>query len=314
MNENNQLVTGNFQFTPFAIIPEGLQARANALASSALIGKVENAEQNNQCSRARKEIKTLLSLFESQRKKLKEPIIEAGRQLDRMMDIESDELKQESGRLENLEKEFIRREMLRKQAEEELQRKELERIEAARLSELKRIADEQAAREAEARRIADEAQRLVREAQEAAAKLAAEATNKRQREAAQKAAQEAQIQAEAARVERENQEAILKLQQATAALESQRIQEQAETATRIESKPTEITRAPGQIIRKKWKITQINDLQLLRARPDLIRKIEWDMLTINQELAEGKKLPGIIAEEDFTVGSRGGKAMVAIDI
>lgn len=312
-SENTQLVTGGFHFEPVKISPAALAEKESALADSALIGKVENRQQNEASSKARKNIKAIAAAFEKCRRELTDPALEYQRMVKRVVDTEKEELLREDARLEELEKTFLRAEMRRAAEEAELQRKELERIENARLAELKRIADEQAAREAEAKRIADEAARKEREAAEAAARLVAEATNKQQRESAALAQAEAAKQAEANRIAREQQEAVLKLQQATAALESQRIQEAAETATRLESKPPELTRAHGQVIRKKWKITQINDMALMKARPDLIRKIEWDMLTINQELAEGKKLAGVTAVEDFSVGNRGGKPMSFIE-
>ena len=214
MSESNQLVTGSFQYTPFAIRPEVLQARENALAASALIGKVETAQQNEASAAARRTIKGLLSLFETQRKKLKEPILECGRQLDRAVDAERQELKREDARLENLEKDFIRAELRRRAEEEELQRKELARIEAERQAEIDRIAREQA-----------EAERKAREAAAEAAGLANEATNKQQREAAEAARLEAQRQSDAAAEQ--------------ARLQAQLANEKASQAAYLESKPPE---------------------------------------------------------------------------
>lgn len=82
---------------------------------------------------------------------------------------------------------------------------------------------------------------------------------------------------------------------------------------RIESAPIPTTRAYGQSNRKVWKITQINDFQLMKARPDLVRKIEWDMVGIKAELDRGQKLPGVTAEEDLKVVVRGG-APKAIEV
>jgi len=291
------------------IAPIAIHLRDEALASSALIGKVENAEQNNKCSAARKQIKGLLSLFESQRKKLKEPILEAGRYLDRIVATESEDLKREDGRLENLEKDFIRAELRRKSEEEELQRKELARIEAEKQAELLRIAREQAAREEEARRVAAEAERIASEEREAAEKLAREATNKKQREAAEAARIEAEKRAEAARIEAER---IAELAAETARQQAQLAVERAETATYVESRPVEITRAKGQSVRKEWVIEQINDFQLMKARPDLVRKVEWDMVGLKQALAAGEKLPGVRAREDISIGTRAGKALIEV--
>jgi hypothetical protein len=308
--ENNQLVVGGFTFQPFAIKPEVLTMRDDALSQSALIGKVETGKQNEQSAAARKVIKGLLSLFETQRKKLKEPILEAGRQLDRVVDAERDELKREDARLEGLEKEFMRAQLRRRAEEEELQRKELARIEAEKQAELLRIAREQAEAERVAREAAEASQRAAREAAEAAQRLAAEATNKKQREAAEKARIEAERQAEAARAE------AARVAAETAERARQQAQlatERADQAAMLESKPVEISRARGQSVCKVWIIDQINDFQLMKARPDLVRKIEWDLTGLKQALADGQKLPGVVAHEDIGVGNRGGKAAL-IDV
>lgn len=266
------------------ISEEALATRDEALCAAALIGQVRNGDENNRCVSARKTIRNLLSLFESQRKKAKEPYLEAGRFIDRTVEWAIVDLEKESGRLENLEKDFIRAEMRRKQEEEELQRRELARIEAEKQAELKRIADEQARIEREAR-----------EAAAAAARLAAEATNKKQREAAEAAQAAAKLLEDESRI---------KAAIATAA--TARAEENASNAAYVESRPVEITRAKGQTVRKKWKITQINDFQLMKSRPDLVRKVEWDRLAINQILNEGGTLPGVTAEEDLSIGTRGG--------
>jgi hypothetical protein len=279
MNQSLQLITAPPMPTQkFSVRSEALQMRDNALEQAALIGKVENAEQNNSCVSARKSIKSLLSLFESERKTLKEPILEAGRQLDRVIATECEDLKREDGRLENLEKEFIRAEQRRVAEEQELQRRELARIEAEKQAALDRLAREQ------------------REREEAAAKLAAEATNKKQR-----------AEADAARLEAE---AAAKRTQAQAQL----VTDLADRASYVESKPVERTQARGQAVRKVWVIDQINDHALYRARPDLVRSIAWDLTALKQALSDGQKLPGVTAHEDIGVGIRGARNLEAISV
>ena len=292
MNTDTQLVTGGFQFTPFAVLPDVLKARDEVLAECALFGKVETPAQNEKSSAIRKKIRSLLTLFESQRKKLKEPILDAGRQLDRLVETERMELQKEDARLENLEKDFIRAELRRKAEEEELQRQELARIEAAKQAELKRIADEQAAAERRAREAALEAERL-----------ASEAKNKKQREAA-----------EAARLEAERATRLAQEAAETARQQTQLAMERAEAATFVESRPVEISRAKGQAVLKKWRIERIDSFVLAKARPDLVRKIEFDMITINQELMAGVKLPGIFAVKDISISQRGGKTPSLIEV
>ena len=312
MSETNQLVTGGFQFTPFKILPQVLALRDEALAESALIGKVANAEQNAKSAAARKQIKSILSLFETNRKKLKEPILECGRQLDRTVDAERQELLKEDGRLENLEKDHIRAEMRRRAEEEELQRRELARIEAEKQAELLRIAREQAAREQEAARIAAEAERKAREEREAAERLAREAKNKKERAASEAARIEAEKRAADAKAEADR---IAKQSQDRAEAEAQAALERAAQASQIESKPPEIMRAKGQTVKKVWVIDQINDFQLMKSRPDLVRKIEWDMTALKQALEDSDgKVTGVTAHPDINVGIRGRTNLAAVEV
>jgi Tfp pilus assembly protein FimV len=275
------LVKADQSFAPkFTLTVEATEQKEQALFKSALIGKVTNATENNSAVDAMKALKTLSLAFERERKKLKEPLLEAGRQLDRAVNLEREELDRELGRIENLVKDFTLAEQRRVREEQEAQQRELERIEREKQAELKRIADEQAA-----------AERKAREEREAAERAAREATNAKQREAAAKA------QAEAAEKER------IAREQAAAA--SRQAQEEAERLARAESKPIEVTKAFGQSNRKTWNIKQINDHLLYRARPDLVRRFEWDLVAIKEILNSGGKLPGVIAEEDLKVSVRG---------
>jgi len=269
----------------FALTTEAVKQKEQALATSALIGRVTNAAENKTAIEAMKDLKALSLQFERERKELTEPLLEAQRALKRAVDTERDELERELGRLECLAKDFALAEQRRIREEQEAQQRELERIEREKQAELKRIADEQARIEREAR-----------EAREAAERQAREATNAKARAEAEKARLAAEEQAKAAQAAA-----------AQAAALTQTITENAELKARIESKPVETQRAYGQANRKVWNIKQINDLQLMRSRPDLIRKVEWDMVAIKQILNEGGTLPGVIAEEDLKIGVRSQK-------
>jgi membrane protein involved in colicin uptake len=309
--ENNKLVLGGFQSEPITISPAALAAKSDALAASALIGKVETGKENEASSRARQNIKSIARAFEKCRRELTDPALEYQRTVKRIVDKEIDELLREDGRLECLEKDFMRAELRRRAEEEELQRKELARIEAEKQAELLRIAREQAAREAEAARVAAEAERKAREEREAAERLARDATNKKQRAAAELARIEAdkraaEAKAEAGRLAAES--------QARAVAEAQAAAEHAAQASYIESKTPEISRAKGQTITKVWIIDQINDFQLMKSRPDLVRKVEWDLTGLKQALTDSEgKIAGVIAHQDINVGNRGGKTPAFIE-
>lgn len=181
------------------IAPSALAQKEIALSASALIGRVTNGPENAQAVASMRALKGLSSAFERERKVLKEPLLEAGRMLDKLVAAQRDELQRELGRLEVLVRDF-----------------------------------------------ALEEQRRVREESESA--------------------------------------------QAAGVMDA--------------PIPTP-TRAPGQALRRNMAIKQIDSLQLMRARPDLVRRVEFDMLAIKEILNRGEKLPGVVAEEDFTVSVRG---------
>lgn len=216
---------------------EAIAEKENALAASALIGKVENREQNDAATEARKRIKGLAGDFDRERKRITDPLVEMQRIFIRTVEPHIDELKREDGRLELLQKDFALAEQRRVREEQAAQQRELERIEAERKAALATATPEQA---------------------------------------------------------------VI-------------INENADLKSRIEAKPVEVTRSRGQTNRKVWKITQINDFQLMKVRPDLIRKIEWDVVGIKQILDAGQTLPGVTAEEDLKISTRG-NAKPLIDV
>jgi hypothetical protein len=284
------LIKADQAFVPkFTLTIAATEQKEMALFKSALIGKVTNAAENTAAVEAMKALKSLSSLFERERKTLKEPLLEAGRQLDRAVNLEREDLDRELGRVECLVKDFTLAEQRRVREEQEAQQRELQRIEREKQAELQRIAAEQAA-----------AERKAREEREAAERAAREATNQAERAAAEQSRREA---AERERIANEQAEAARR-----------QAQEEADRQSRAESKPIEVTRSAGQTTRKTWVIKQINDLQLMRVRPDLIRKVEWDMVAIKEILNAGQKLPGVIAEEDFKVSVRAPAQSAAIEV
>lgn len=275
----------------FTLTAEATQLKESALTTAALIGKVENAEDNALAVNAQKELKRIQNLFERERKKLKEPLLEAGRQLDRTVSNELAEIEKEAGRLQNLTSDFQLAEQRRIREEEELQRKEVARIEAEKQAELKRIADETARLEREAR-----------EAREAAERQAREATNKKQREAAEKA----RLEAEALRKESEK-------SAATAAEKSAQVEEKAATAIYAESRPIQATRETGQVVKTDWEITVTNPYDLARFHPNAV-KIEPMLGEIKRMLNEGYEVKGVSARKVTKASVRVGLPQRAIDV
>lgn len=275
MSENTSLIVAPEQRLPlFVLNAAALELKETALTGAALIGKVENAAENDAATKAQIEVKRVRALFERERKRLKEPLLEAGRQLDKLVSAESLELEKEEGRLSNLRSEFQLAEDRRIAEERRIQERELARIEAEKQAALQRIADEQARVEREAR-----------EAREAAERLASEAKNKKQREAA-----------EAARIEAEKQSQAAREQAAIAQAQTAQVEDKAAEAAYVESRPVAATRAAGEVIKWDWEITVTNRFELARCHPDCV-KIEPLLAPIKAALNAGRTVIGVEAKK-----------------
>lgn len=129
------------------------------------------------------------------------------------------------------------------------------------------------------------------------------------REAQRKAA------AEQDRIERERAEAVAKAEAeakaamaaakdeeerkaAAARLEAEKVRQDEFSQQQKEAVPEVIApaKAAGQSVREEWEITRINEFALMKARPDLVRKVEFDVRSIKEELNRGVKLPGVEAQ------------------
>lgn len=279
------------------------EAKSSALEKAALIAKVTDADSKLIAVRAQQALKKVISDIEKCRKELKEPLLQAGRQLDNLAAAESLELDKEFGRVSNAVKEFDDAERRRVLEEERLQREELARIEREKQAEIERIAREQREREEAARKAQAEIDRKTREAAAEAEKLAREATNKKQREAAAEAKRIADEQAVIANVERERQGAILREQQAIAAAQTAAIEEKAGDAAYVAAKPIEITKVAGQRQSTNWVITVEQPFVLAKYHPDLV-DIKPRLGDIKAALNEGREIKGIKAEREYISGVR----------
>ena len=123
----------------FALTKAGQDAIDLALQSSALIGKVTTADDNTLAVRAQVELKSVLSTFEKARKAVKEPFLQAGRELDYKVAEAQKPVQQEWDRISRLVSEFQEKERVAKLEQERRQRAEIERIEAEKQAELRRL-------------------------------------------------------------------------------------------------------------------------------------------------------------------------------
>jgi hypothetical protein len=270
------------QLAPVQFSPEAEQMKLVALESCALIGAVRNADENGIAAGAQRQIKEVLSAVERARKAAKAPILDAGKRLDSACDGWVKELKQEEIRIATEIGNFQQAELEKQRAEARRIAAEQDRIERERLAELHRIEEEQRKAAVEARMKAEAEAKAARNATEAAA--AVERAKQAEAEAARKA-DEARKFAEA------------------------------EAAQRAESiKPPAVApvRAEGQVVRTEWEIVRINDWVLSKARPDLVRKIEFDLVGVKAALARGEKLPGVEAREVIKSSVRTGGRVIDV--
>jgi hypothetical protein len=263
-----------------------------ALSQSALITKPKDRDSKLIAVRAQTELKRVIKLVDKARVTLKEPILNAGRQLDAICVGFCKELNLEYDRVASAVAEFDNDERIRIAEEEKKQREELERIEREKQAEIERLRKEQ-----------EEAERKAKEAQEAAQRAADEAKSKKDREKAEK------LRVEAAALQQSASQTAMQAQKQVEA-----VQEKAADAAYIASRPVERTIVPGQRASTDWEITSISEWVLSKARPDLVTKITFDMRALKAELTKGVKLPGVEAKEVSKAGVRLAPERKAIDV
>ncbi len=269
--------------------PEGAQMLERALAGSALIVRVTNADENTVAARAQADLKSVVSALDKAGKAIRDPHTKFCKDVIAFVEETTKEAVQELDRISNTIASFHQLEIAKQRAAENVARLERERIENELRAEERRLREEAVA------------------AQRALDEQAAEA--RRQAQAARNA--EEQAKAEALQREIERQKAL-----ATAANHDamDAIQEKFnDQAAQIAAPVRESVRAEGQRISTDWEITRINEHQLAKARPDLVRNFEFDMRAVKAELTRGVKLPGVEAKEVVSASVRAG-AGKAIDV
>jgi hypothetical protein len=284
MSETSLILSPKPDFLEPTLNQSAVELRELALQSAALIGKVENSEENNAAVQAQKSLKEFSRLIEKERVRLNEPALEYSRSLMRLKEKSVLEVEQEYGRISCLVSDFQIKERRRVAEEQRKQQEELDRIERDKQAELKRIADEQARVEQEAR-----------EAAEAAASMANAARNKKEAAIAEKA------RLEAVKLQQEASAAALQSAQA-----AEKVEEKAAEASYIESRPVSSTRASGQRVSEDWDIIVTNPIEFARCNPDCVNweKLPIIMAQIKIHLNSGRTLKGINATKKLNSGVR----------
>jgi len=302
---------------PVAFTDEVEAARVDAICAASVVESVHDAETQAVAVAAQRGLRKLLNEVEKARKAAKEPLLDAGRALDSAVAEFVATPKAHELRLATLSGDFQQAELEKQRVAERIASAERERIareqadaelaiERAAAAERARIAAEQAeaalaieraaaAQRAEAAALAAAelaAARGVEEQAQATARAHAAAAHAAAREALDLA--QAKLRAEAANAEADARlKADLQRQTELAAQQNEAVQTVAAPA-----------KAAGQSVRQEWEITRINEFVLLKARPDLVRKVEFDLRSIKEELARGLKLPGVEARQVIKSGVR----------
>jgi len=237
--------------------------RDAALEKSALIGAVKTSAMNEAAAECLREIEPIIRATEKARKAVKEPFLEACRQIDKSAAQFVEELQAEQLRLRTATGNFAQEQLeIARKAERERQA-ELDRLERERQTELKRIADEAAAEEQKRQ---EENRRLQAEAAAAKSKADRERIAKEQTELAKKRAAE-----DAARAE-----------------EAKRQSELAAQAVLAVGPQKEIAKADGQSVKEEWDYEVTDIWTLARMHPGFV-KIEPRRAEILSVLAMGTR-------------------------
>ena len=246
------------QFTP-----EAVALKSEAIRKSESVVKVSTAAENESAVLAMQEIQRVLKLCESTRVACKSPVLDFGRLIDSTAKDYSNALELELARVKRLANVFAAEE-LERQRKAEAQRRAAE--EKARLE-----------RESEEKRIRDEAEAKRRQAEAQASKPAVDAEDAEWNNLASQA-QKAELEAEQNRKLKEAREKEL---------------------AQIAAAPVQVARtASGQSVSEVWVIDSIDSRMLLNARPDLVRKVEFDMVAVKSALKILGSLPGVKAHKE----------------
>lgn len=267
--------------------PEAEQLMEVALSNAALIGKVTNADENAAAANAQAELKRIVSMFDKAGKAIRDPHTKFCKDVIAFVEEKTKDANLELNRISTTIGNFQALELAKQRAAENAARLEQERIRKEQEAAERKLREEAAAAQRKLDEEAAEAARKLREATDAKARAEAEAL---QRE-----------------IERQKQLAEAKNLDAMDAIQEKFSEQAAQISTPA---PTPV-RAEGQRVSVDWEITRINEHQLAKARPDLVRKIEFDVRSIKDELKRGVKLPGVEAREvvNATTTSRGTRAI-----
>jgi colicin import membrane protein len=268
--------------------------------------EIDTEQDQKRAVEVQREAKTLLKSIEAARKAAKEPVLELGRDIDKLAETLVADVKDEEMRVARAIGDFqqrileIARVEARKRAEAEA---ELERQKQA---ELERVRKEQEAIAAEARRKAEAEAQAARE--KASRELAATRSAKEQEEAKLRAEQAAAR----AEIERLKMEERLRIQEQEA---QQRVHDLAKQEAEMSLPPVVApVKAEGQIVREVW-CHEVTDMHALyRGNPGLV-ELKPRTREINELLNKGiTSIPGLRTWKEVRSSARTTATQKAIEV
>lgn len=271
----------------FSYNAEAERIKSEALAASALIGKVTNADEQAVAVKAQQKLTEIKRLAEKARVAATEPVLAFQRHIMAQFKAFIAEPSEEELRIAKLNGDFIQLEQARVRAAEQVRLAEERRLQEERRQAEQKATDEAAAAR---RKLDDEAAAIARKA--------SEAKNAEQR-----------AKAEQERLELERQRALA---EAKSHDELDRIN--ASHAEAVAALPVEtIQKAAGQRVVQSWDITVTDIWLLARAHPGCV-KIEARLTEIKSLLDAGVKVAGVIAKRETKSGVGSTRERAAIEV
>ena len=251
------------------VTAEAEEQRNELAIAAGKITAVTTPEQNESAVGASRDIQTYLRKVKERGLDFRRPINDFTDLVKKTEDDHLAPLLPEKDRLDSLALGFAQAERRRVEAEEQRQREEYARQEAAKQVELKRIAEEQAWREREAKRLQDEMDSKAQAAADVAAALAAAATNKKMREAAEDARQVALRKQAAAEVERQRITAALAIKAAADAAAMAATEQGIQDLLRQPA--PQAVKAAGSTVKTVMCYEVLDAAMVFRSRPELCK-------------------------------------------
>lgn len=132
MSDTLEIMTAPPVNSGVEIKPEVIAKRDLALTESALIGRVQNTDEQTRAVAAQKSLHEIASMVEKARKALKEPVIKAGKEIDAVAAKFLEDVKAEELRIATLVGNFQEGELAKARALEALRLTQLGELEEAR--------------------------------------------------------------------------------------------------------------------------------------------------------------------------------------